>query len=122
MLRIFIRVYALVSLAMIATSLYTGHRATALSGKPHYMLTRTTVSVMEEVPPDNPGDAAFDQAQREAGDSTAIPVEKPCFVLGFADRTGPVILAGGLSVLVATWWSRRRKRGRAVGQTDPGQV
>jgi hypothetical protein len=106
-----------VAIAMIATSLITGRRATAMSGRPHYMLTRISVLVMEEVPAENAGDAAFDAAMREAGESPAIPVEKPCFVLGFADATGPFILAGGSILLLACWWKRRQAaRPTGLGQ------
>jgi hypothetical protein len=123
MFRILVRVYAAVSIAMIATSLITGHRATALSGKPHYLLTRTTVPVEEYVPPDNPSDAAFEAAQRDAGESPALgSVDKPCFVLGLADATGPVVLIGAFIVLIGAWWSRRKRHKPAVAQTGPPQV
>lgn len=110
MFRKFVFLYLGISLAMIATSLITGQRASRISGKAHYLLTRTTVWVEEEVPADNPADAARDQAMREAGESIAMPVERPCFVLGLADATVPVILAGGVSLLVA--WAWRWRRGR----------
>src|SRR5437016_23327 len=108
---------------MIATSLITGYRATALSGKPHYMLTRTTVWVEEAVPADNPADAAYDAALKGSDQTpTLTTIDKPCFVLGFADATGPVVLLGGLVVLIAAIWKRQRARRRAVAQIDPGQV
>lgn len=112
MLRIAFYIYLGISLTMIAVSTYTGRRASALSGNPHYLLTNTTVSVYEDVPADNPADAAFDAAMREAGVSTALPVDKPCFVLGFADRTGPTVIAGGFALLVARWWRQRRRKYR----------
>ncbi|HUN80469.1 MAG TPA: hypothetical protein VMV81_03065 [Phycisphaerae bacterium] len=122
MFRKFLCLYVALSLAMIATSVITGYRASTLSGKSHYLETRTTVWVEEEVPADNPADAARDQAMREAGESTAIPVKKPCFVLGLADATIPTILAGGFSLAVAWLWRRRRLRRSALGQKSSGPV
>ena len=122
MLRAIAWTYLVISLAMISTSLITGHRATALSGKPHYMFTRTTVSVDEDVPSDSAADVARQQALREAGVSTVLPVDEPCFVLGFADATGPIVVLGGAIVLIAWAWKRWRGRPRAVGRTGPGQV
>ncbi len=112
-LRIAAILYGLVSIAMIATSLYTGRRATAISGHPHYMLTTMHILVDEEVAAESSGDAAFDAALRDEGVSTKIPVEKPLFVLGFADATGPFILAGG-GVLAIVWVVKVRRRRRAA--------
>jgi hypothetical protein len=115
--------YAALSLAMIATSLYTGHRATVLSGKPHYMLTRTTIWVEEVIAADNDSDAAYDAATRETDQPpTPTTVDKPCFVLGFADATGPVVLMGGSILLVIALWRRWRRPRPVVGQTEVGQV
>lgn len=107
--------YFLVGLAMIATSLVTGRRATVLTGEPHYMLTRTSVLVERHVEPRNATDAALDAVFEEAGESTDMTVEEPMFVLGLADATGPVIAGGGLIVLVLWWRERRRRRGRPGG-------
>ena len=107
--------YALVAVAMIATSLYTGRRATTISGRPHYMLTTTHILVDEEVPPENAGDAAFDAALREEGESTKIPVERSVLVLGFVDATGPFVLGGG-AVLLPVWaWRAIRRRPPTIG-------
>jgi len=115
--------YLACSLALIATSLYTGHRATAISGHPHYMLTATHIFVEEHVAADNAADAAFDAALQEAGESTTIPVKRALFVLGFADVTGPVVIAGGCLLLTTGWWSRRRRRRLAdSGSIGPNQV
>ncbi len=121
MLRIAACSYILISVAMIATSFITGHRAKAITGKDHYLLTATRLLVDVEVAPDNPADAAFDAAQREAGETTLIPEWKPIFVLGFADATGPVVVGGGL-VLLAWWSLSRLRRGpydRSQGLTKP---
>ena len=122
MLRIAAYVYLSISLALIATSLYTGHRATQISGRQHYMLTTTHVFVDEEVPPENAADAAFDAALREAGESTRLPVEKSIFVLGFADATGPAVSAGGLLLLLAKWWSALRRRATTPSQPPADEL
>ncbi|MBI5763147.1 MAG: hypothetical protein HZA51_06450 [Planctomycetes bacterium] len=112
-LRVATILYGFVAIAMIATSLYTGHRATVISGRQHYMLTATQISVDEEVPASSAGDAAFDSALREGGESPTMPVDKPLFVLGFADATGPFILAGG-GILAILWGVKVRRRRRAA--------
>ncbi|HKQ49289.1 MAG TPA: hypothetical protein VJZ71_14555 [Phycisphaerae bacterium] len=109
-------------LAMIATSLVTGRRATVLTGEPHYLLTRTSILVERHVAPKNATDAALDAVFEEAGESTDMTVEEPMFVLGLADATGPVVLGGGLVVLVLGWRQRRRRRrpgGGAGGGAGP---
>lgn len=112
-LRIAAILYGLMSIAMIATSLFTGRRATQISGHPHYMLTTMHILVDEEVAADSSGDAAFDAALRDEGVSTKLPVEKPQFVLGFADATAPFILAGG-GILAMAWVVKVRRRRRAA--------
>lgn len=119
-LRIAAILYGLVSIAMIATSLFTGRRATTISGHPHYMLTTMHVLVDEEVAAESSGDAAFDAALRDEGVSTKIPVEKPLFVLGFADATGPFILVvGGVLAIVWVVKVRRRRRAAVFPPTPP---
>jgi hypothetical protein len=101
-LRVAVIAYALVAVAMIATSLYTGRRATTICGRPHYMLTTTHILVDEDVPPENAGDAAF-------------PVERPLFVLGFADATGPFVLGGGAILLAICAWRALRRSPPTIG-------
>ncbi|MEK6642711.1 MAG: hypothetical protein AABZ08_02290 [Planctomycetota bacterium] len=115
MLRRLIWPYFLVAITMIATSFYTGRRATTISGRPHYMFTTTRVLVDEDVPPENAGDAAFDAALREEGESTKIPVERPIFVLGFIDATGPFVLGGGAILLTLWAWRALRRRRPTIG-------
>ncbi len=107
--------YALVAVTMIATSFYTGRRATTISGRPHYMLTTTHVLVDEDVPPENAGDAAFDAALREEGESTKIPVERALFVLGFVDATGPFVFGSGAILLTIWAWRVLRRRSPTIG-------
>jgi hypothetical protein len=111
MLRRAFYLYIVVCIILIATSLFTGWRASRLSGNDHYLLTTTTLLVEEEVRPESEADAAFDAALREAGEPTALPVEKNVFVLGFADATGPVVVLGGLVLLV---WRLVKGRTRRV--------
>jgi hypothetical protein len=122
MLRSAFYCYSLLSIALVATSIYTGRRATRISGRPHYMLTTTRVLVDEEVPPENAADAAFDAALREAGASTKLPVEKPLFVLGFADATGPIVLGGGLLLLVLKAVSLLRRRRSKAGESPASEL
>jgi len=107
---------------MIATSLYTGRRATQISGRQHYMLTRTQIEVDKEIAADNAADADFDAAQRDAGDPNKMSVTTPLFVLGFADATGPFILVGGLLLLVAKVWSLRRRRSTTPGRPPADEL
>lgn len=116
----FLIAYVLICFTMITTSLFTGRRATEASGHSHYMLTTMHILVDEEVAAESSGDAAFDAALREEGVSTKLPVEKPLFVLGFADATGPFILAGG-GILALVWVVkvRRRRRDAVFPPTPP---
>jgi hypothetical protein len=102
--------YVALCLALIATSAYTGHRATKLSGDEHYMLTTTSIFVPEDLEATNETDAAFDAAFGEADESTAMTVAKPMFVLGFLDATAPAIVLGGALLGMVSWLSRRRSR------------
>jgi hypothetical protein len=104
--------YVGLSLAMTATSLVTGRRATMSTGEPHYLLTRTSVLVERHVEPKNATDAALDAVFEEAGESTDMTVEEPMFVLGLLDATGPVVAGGGMIVLLLWWRDRRRRRAR----------
>lgn len=101
-------VYVAACATLIAVSLATGYRATRIAGTPHYLLTRTHVQVRRAVPPQNPTDAAFDALFEEAGEPVEMMVERPAFVLGLLDATGPLTAAGGLALLIA--WARRRRR------------
>ena len=109
-----VSLYLVLSIAMIATSLVTGRRATALTGEPHYLLTRTSILVERQVEPKNATDAAVDALFQEAGESTALNVEEPMFVLGFLDATGPFVAGGGLVVLLLWWRDGRRRRVRPI--------
>lgn len=105
--------YLIVSLAMVATSLVTGRRATILTGEPHYLLTRASVMVEREVEPRNVTDAALNAIFKDAGESTMMTVEEPVFVLGLLDATGPIVAGSGIVLL---WlWRRDRRRRTGVG-------
>jgi len=120
MFRFALCAYVVLSLTLAATSLYTGHRAKAISGKDYYLFTRTHILVEKNVEPTNEGDAAFDAALEEAGESAAIPVEEPVFVLGFLDATAPLVLGGGVMLLAARFIARRRRQPRAPAPACEG--
>ncbi len=119
MLRTVVYAYAAVSLGLIAVSIATGRRATILTGHSHYLLTRTHVFVERPVAATSPTDEAFDALFAEAGESTAMTVEEPLFVLGLLDATGPAVLAGGLFTL-AVWRASRRRLRATVNQERHG--
>jgi hypothetical protein len=102
------RGYTLICLALITTSLITGRRASLLAGEPHYLLTRTSIYVERKVPPGNATDAAVNAVFEDAGVSTSLSVKEPVFVLGLLDVTAPVVVVGGLIVLLI--WRRARRR------------
>jgi hypothetical protein len=113
--------YGLFSAALLATTWWTGRRATLLTGKDHYLLTRTRVFVEVASPPQDEADAAFDEALREAGESPALLEERPLFVLGLLDGSLPLIAAG--AGLLGAVWIRRRSRaecGAGEGISAPG--
>lgn len=112
MRRVFV-IYIAVSAALIGTSLYTGRRATARTGEPHYLLSRTTVLVERTVEADNETDAELDELFEEAGESPTMTVEEPMFVLGLLDVTGPTVLSSG--VILAGWTILRRRARQKPG-------
>ncbi len=109
--------YGIIALAMIATTIVTGRRATALSGEPHYFATVTTIFVEEKVKPKDATDAAFDTAFEDEDEATELRVPKDVFVLGLLDATAPTIIGGacllaGISFVV----KRLRRRPAEVGK------
>lgn len=112
MRRVFL-IYIAVSAALIGTSLYTGRRATSLTGEPYYLLTRTTVLVERTVEAENETDAELDELFEEAGESPTMTVEEPMFVLGLLDATGPAVLGGG--VILAIWMLLRHRARKKAG-------
>ena len=114
--------YILLSLAMIATSLITGRRASVLTGEPHYLLTRTSIFVERKVPPGNATDAAINAAFEEAGVSTDLHVKEPIFVLGLLDATAPAVAGGGLIVLLLWRRDRRRRCNRDTGEETASEL
>ncbi len=104
----------LISACMLITSIMTGRRAERETGQAHYLLTRTSVLVAERVEADNATDAALDALFEEAGEPATMTVERPMFVLGLLDATGPAILVGGLLLGIAKARNTRRHRKKAV--------
>lgn len=105
--------YVLVSASMLITSILTARRAERETGQPHYLLTRMTVLVEQRVEAENATDAALDALFEEAGEPATMTVERPLFVLGLMDATGPFIVGGGVLLGIAKVVARRRRR-RAV--------
>ncbi len=117
-----ISIYLLLCLALITTSLITGRRATEISGDPHYLFTQTSVLVERKVEPDNATDSALNALFEEAGESTALHVEEPIFVLGLLDATAPTMVVGGLIVFLLCWRDRRRRRARSIATGEGSAV
>jgi len=111
--------YFCLSALLIGTSLYTGRRATSLTGEPHYLLTRTVVLVEKEVEADNETDAELDELFEEAGESPTMTVEEPMFVLGLLDATGPAVLGGGVILAIWTLLRHRSRQKPALGIEPP---
>lgn len=107
--------YALVSVALIAVSAVTTTRAKQISGDDHYLFTKTSILVNEPAPPANETDAALDAAFAEdddeeaAADAGKLLVDRPIFVLGFLDVTGPFIVLGGAALATGALVRRRRR-------------
>lgn len=106
--------YALVSVALIAVSAVTTTRAKQISGDDHYLFTKTSILVNEPAPPANETDAALDAAFAEdddedaAADAGKLLVDRPTFVLGFLDVTGPFMVLGGAALAAGALVRRRR--------------
>ena len=110
MFRFALFAYMFVSVAMLVTSIVTGRHVSRLTGDEHYMLTRTSVFMEEKIPPKNSTDAALDAAFEEhEGSPSTLLVERPAFVLGLLDATGPFVVFGGLLMFIG-WLYRRRAR------------
>jgi len=116
--------YALVSIALVATSAVTTTRAKRISGDDHYLFTKTSILVNEPAPPANETDAALDAAFAEdddedaAADAGKLLVDRPIFVLGFLDVTGPFIVLGGAALATGAL-VRRRRRARTESPVLP---
>lgn len=111
--------YAVIAVALMITSAVTTTRAKRISGDDHYLFTKTSILVNEPAPPANETDAALDAAFAEdddeeaAADAGKLLVDRPMFVLGFLDVTGPFIVLGGV-VLSVLAFIRRRRRARSA--------
>ncbi|RIK68233.1 MAG: hypothetical protein DCC65_03285 [Planctomycetota bacterium] len=115
--------FLLLAVALVALSLYTGHRATALTGEPHYLFTCTHVYVAEEVPPEDETEAALDAAFAEAGEDTRQTVRHPLFVLGLVDATAPLVLLGAIILAGRHYLARRRTTALdAAGSRNASQL
>jgi hypothetical protein len=110
--------------ALVVASLATGYRVSTEYGEPHYLLTRTSILVERPVEPDNPTDAELDAmfADDSGGPATQF-VEEPVFVIGLLDVTFPIVVAGGVAMLIAAAISRRRRgRAKAVVNSSDDRV
>ena len=101
-------VYAVAALCMMTTSIVTGRRATRISGRPHFLLTRTKVAVDRRVAPTDETDAEFDALFEEAGEAPTLLVDQPLFVLGLLDATAPFVFGAGGLLIALTLIARRR--------------
>lgn len=102
--------------AVWAVSLGTGYRASRFAGSPHYLLTRTSVPVLRDVPPEDEVDAALDEMFEEAGEDTRMTVDEPMFVLGLLDAALPVTAVGfavlaGSHIVICRRTAKRGDRG-----------
>ena len=107
-------VYAVAALCMMTTSIVTGRRATKISGRPHYLLTRTKVAVDRRVAPTDATDAEFDALFEDAGEAPTLVVDQPIFVLGLLDATAPFVFGGGGLLIAITLIARRRRKCRGT--------
>lgn len=104
-------IFAVIIDAVWMVSLATGYRASQIAGSPHYLLTRTSVPVLSEVPAENETDAALDKVFEEAGEDTRMTVDEPVFVLGILDAALPITLVGcGLMAALHVIARRRHRR------------
>jgi hypothetical protein len=115
--------YALLAIALVATSYYTTRRAKSVSGEDHYWFTQSHILLERYVPPRNATDAAIDVANEndegeepEAGAGPPrrpgfMTVDEPLFVLGFLDVTCPFIVTGGISLFAVAIIRNKRKNG-----------
>lgn len=112
-------IHAVVSIALLATTVVTARRAERMTGEPRWLVTRTHVLVEEPVEADNPTDAALDALFEEAGEPATMLVRRPLFILGLLDATVPVMIGGAVVLLAAGRLARRRRRRSAV-RPGPG--
>ncbi len=118
-----IAAFLLLAAALVAVSLYTGHRATRLTGEPHYLFTCTHVYVTEQVPPEDETEAALDAAFAEAGEDTRQTVRHPLFVLGLVDGAAPLVLLGAIVLAGRHYLARRRRAAPATaGSRNASQL
>lgn len=107
-------VYLVVSTSMLITTIITARRVERETGQAHWLLTRTAVLVEERINAVNATDAALDALFEDAGEPATMTVERPMFVLGLLDATGPAILGGGV-LLGFVHIVVRRRRNRQAG-------
>lgn len=112
--------YLVISLILLATSLYTGHRAGLRTGEPYHLFTSTHIFVSQNIAPENETEAELDAAFAEAGDDSRISVKEPMFVLGLVDATGPFIVGGALLITIRAAVMRLR-RPTASPAGNPGK-